>query len=82
MTVAPHHTEIHYLVDKLTPSEAEALYVLLKSTIGNRPDGPVQADTDVPARQFSFAGIMHAGPDYAERSEEILRSELGGPEPR
>jgi len=80
MTIAPHHTEIHRLVDKLMPPEAEALYVLLKSTVGGRPDEPEQADTGAPAGRFSFAGIMHAGPGYAERSKDILRTELGRPD--
>jgi hypothetical protein len=79
MTIAPHH-EIHHLVDKLTPSEAEALYVLLKSTVGDRPSEQEPDEgmlADGPVRRFSFAGIMHSGPDYAERSKQILRDELG-----
>jgi len=82
VTIAPHHTEIHRLVDKLTPPEAEALYVLLSSAVGDRPGEPIADVTAItePVRRFSFAGIMHTGPDYASRSNQILRDELGYPE--
>jgi hypothetical protein len=80
MTIAPHHTEIHQMVDRLSLVEAEALYVLLKSTIGERLPDPEPIESmlaDEPVRTFAFAGLMHAGPDYAARSSEILRNELG-----
>jgi hypothetical protein len=79
VTIAPHHTEIHRLVDKLTPPEAEALYVLLSSTVGDRPGQPIADEPAAtePVRRFSFAGIMRAGPDYSSRSKQILRDELG-----
>jgi hypothetical protein len=83
MTMAPHHSEIHHLVDKLTPTEAEALYVLLKSTVGTRPTELEPAETmlaDEPVRRFSFTGIMQAGPNYAEHSKQIIRDELGRPD--
>jgi len=82
MTIAPHHAEIHDLVDKLTPPEAEALYVPLKSTVGDRANEPEPPETmlaDEPVRRFSFSGIMHAGPGYATRAKQILSDELGRP---
>ncbi|HEX5496041.1 MAG TPA: hypothetical protein VFX70_15840 [Mycobacteriales bacterium] len=32
---------------------------------------------DEPVRTVSLIGLMHAEPDLAERSEEILRAEFG-----
>lgn len=32
-----------------------------------------------PHRTFRFVGSMHAEPDLAQRSEQILRDELGEP---
>jgi hypothetical protein len=34
---------------------------------------------DYPPRQIRFAGGMHAEPDLAQRSAEILRDEFGEP---
>ncbi|GEM_PF-2333363 len=85
MTIAPHHAEIHHLVDKLTPPEAEALYVLLKSTVGDRANEPEPPETmlaDEPVRRFSFSGIMHAGPGYAARARQVVSDELGRPDPQ
>ena len=81
MTIAPHHTEVHRLVDRLTAPEVEALYVLLSSTVGDR-DTPPAREEDAPARQhrLSFTGIASADPDFASSSAEVLRRELGGAE--
>jgi hypothetical protein len=35
------------------------------------------ARRDKPRGRPSWVGTLHAGPDFAERSEDILRSELG-----
>jgi len=82
VTIAPLYMEIHRLVDKLTQPEAEAPYVLLRSTVGDRPGEPIVDETAAvePVHRFSFAGIMHMGPDYASRSKQILQDELGRPE--
>lgn len=78
------------MVEALPAAEQEALYVLLSARLSedpqaDQPDEPARADepllADEPVRQLSFIGIMHAGPDFAERSQEILRSEMGRPEP-
>ncbi len=66
MTVA--REELHHLVDELdeetVPSAAELLRELAagRSRQRSRP---------------SWFGALQAGPDFAERSEEILRTELG-----
>lgn len=62
--------ELHQLVDDLdeetVPSAAELLRDLAarRSRQRSRP---------------SWFGALRAGPDFAERSEEILRTELGRP---
>jgi hypothetical protein len=42
---------------------------------------PTEDDDDDPG-PLSFVGIGHGGPDLAERSQEILRSELGDGDPQ
>jgi hypothetical protein len=84
MTIAPHHSEVHHMVDRLTPGQVEALYVILQSMVSKVDEGdPTAADREAassepPAKhRFSFIGIMDGEPDLAERSAEILRMELG-----
>jgi hypothetical protein len=66
MTVA--REELHHLVDELdeetVPNATELLRELAAgmSRLRSRP---------------SWFGALQAGPDYAERSDEILRTELG-----
>lgn len=68
MTMA--REELHQLVDDLdeeaVPSAAELLRDLAvrRSRQRSRP---------------AWFGALRAGPDFAERSEEILRTELGRP---
>jgi len=79
VTVVPEYAELHYLVDRLTPDQARALRAVALQFVRDEPTGPPrESEADVPARRLSFVGIGHAGPDLAERSQEILRSELGG----
>jgi len=78
MTIAPHHTEVHRLVDRLSVPEVEALYVLLSRTVGDRDQPPAQEE-DAPAKRhrLSFTGIASTDPDFASSSSEVLRRELG-----
>ena len=79
MTVAPEYGELHDLVDRLTPDQARALRAVALQFVRDEPTGlPREPQSDVPGRRLSFVGIGHGGPDLAERSQEILRSELGG----
>jgi hypothetical protein len=62
--------ELHHLVDQLdedTVPDAAALLRELAARQGRPPGRP------------SWFGALRAGPDFAERSEEILRAELGRP---
>ncbi|MFD4460714.1 hypothetical protein [Nocardia sp. NPDC058480] len=79
MTAAHDYEDLHGLVDRLTPSQARALRaVALQLVVA---DGPQPNAAAEPAggrrRRLSFAGLMHAEPDLAERSEDYLREERG-----
>lgn len=83
MTVAPHASKVHQMVDRLAPAQIEALYVILRGMIGRVDDhdtagaaGHAPGDT-APQHRFAFIGIMDGEPDLAERSASILREELG-----
>lgn len=66
MTVA--RDELHHLVDELDEETVPRATDLLRDLAARR------------SRQRSrpsWFGALQAGPDFAERSEEILRTELG-----
>ncbi|CRK59883.1 hypothetical protein [Alloactinosynnema sp. L-07] len=71
MTAEAHrYDDIHELVDQLNPVQADAVRaVVLQLVTGSgssfAPDRQV--------RRLSFAGSVTAEPDFAERSEDILR---------
>lgn len=74
------------MVDRLTPGQVEALYVILQGMVGQADEGdtgPAEEETassESPAKhRFSFIGIMDGEPDLAERSAQILREELENP---
>ncbi|MQA24005.1 MAG: hypothetical protein GEU94_00735 [Micromonosporaceae bacterium] len=70
MTAAHAHDDLHQLVDQLTPRQADAVRAVVLQLVKN----PSEQDSDRPPgrrRTLSFAGIMDAEPDLAERSEEM-----------
>jgi hypothetical protein len=79
MTVAPEYGQLHHLVDLLSLEQARALHAVALQFVRDEPN---EASSELPAgqglRRLSFVGVGHAGPDLAERSQEILWSELGG----
>jgi hypothetical protein len=85
MSAVPEYSELHHLVDQLTPDQARALRAVAVQLVRNDPvsessdRGPAEREgSTVPTqRRLSFAGIGHAGPDLAEASEQIMRAELG-----
>jgi len=83
MTVAPEYGELHRLVDRLTPEQVRALRAVALQFVRDESSEPLpELEVGVvAARRLSFVGIGHAGPDLAERSQEILWSELGNPRP-
>jgi hypothetical protein len=88
MADAPDRAEVHRLVDLLPAGQVEALYILLRGMLPGR-DEPQPSSTDVPpdewapdpgapaVRTLSIAGIARGEHDLAERSQDILRRELG-----
>jgi hypothetical protein len=77
MTAAYSYDELHHLVDRLTPRQAEAVRgVVLQLVSSTEPahDEPAPGER---RRRLPFAGLMSAEPDLAERSEDILRAEFG-----
>ncbi|MGH3545706.1 MAG: hypothetical protein ACRDPW_07265 [Mycobacteriales bacterium] len=62
--------KLHLLVDQLTAEKVDEVLQHVQRQLGQ------QAKVERPVRQLSFVGIIHEEPDFAERSEEILR-ELG-----
>lgn len=84
MTIAPDYSQLHRAVDRLSPVQAEALYIVVESMLGENPStAPADAATaDTPRKKhrlaFTAAG---SGPsDLAERAEDYLRaSDFGHP---
>jgi hypothetical protein len=62
--------ELHHLVDELDEDKVPGAVALLRELAARR---------DKPRNRPSWAGTLRAGPDFAEHSEDILRSELGRP---
>ncbi|MER7455026.1 hypothetical protein ABTW96_32590 [Nocardia beijingensis] len=79
MTAAHDYEDLHRLVDRLTPDQAHALRaVALQLVVTDVPQQSPAAEAGGERRRhLSFAGLMHAEPDLAARSEEILHEELG-----
>ena len=87
----PRRQEVHRLVDRLPAGQIEALYVLLRGMVPDAAESPAVANDaaglddwhpspDAPVvRNLSIAGIAVGDHDLGERSEEILRRELGHP---
>jgi hypothetical protein len=59
--------ELHHLVDELPEAEVRPVLVLIRG----------RADTAHGVRDLPFVSF-ESDPDLAQRSEEILRAELGG----
>ncbi|MGH3158399.1 MAG: hypothetical protein ACRDNF_17750 [Streptosporangiaceae bacterium] len=58
--------ELHHLVDELPEAKVGPVLDLVRDQVGDKDSGK--------RRRLSFAGMLHAGPDLAARSEEILRA--------
>ncbi len=59
--------ELHHLVDELPESEVQPVLELLRG----------RTDAAHGVRDLPFSASFESDPDLAERSEEILRAELG-----
>jgi hypothetical protein len=82
MTAAQYPDDLHRLVDRLSPIQAGAVRAVVLQLVGGGEADDDRSShqsmlADEPVRTFSFAGMMQAEPDLAERSEDILRAEFG-----
>lgn len=72
------HTDLHELVDRLTPEQAEALRALVRHLVAAGEEQSSASETNEGrVRRLSFAGTLRGKEDLAARSEEIVRAELG-----
>jgi hypothetical protein len=60
--------ELHHLVDELPDGQVEQVLALVRDH--------VEDSYPEKRRRLSFAGLLHAEPDFAARSKEILRTEF------
>lgn len=71
----PARDEFHHLVDDLPDEQVAPMLALVRASMQDQPAGA--GETPPRRRKLSFAGLISAEPDLAERSEEILRDEFG-----
>jgi hypothetical protein len=76
VTAAHAYEDLHRLVDQLTPGQAQEVREHVLRLVEEEDAVRPRLDQEVP-RDLSFIGLIHAEPDLAERSEQILRDELG-----
>ena len=74
MTIAPDYSELHHAVDRLRPDQAEALYVVVESMLGQPIHPRPAADqASVPTRhRLAFTAAGNGPPDLSERAFERL----------
>jgi hypothetical protein len=62
--------ELHSLIDRLDQDQLPSAATLLRELAGRR---------DKPRSRPSWAGMLRVGPDFAEQSDDLLRTGLGRP---
>jgi hypothetical protein len=79
VTAAHDYDDLHHLVDRLSPRQAERLRVLVASDPELAPaTGP--GGQNAARRHLSITGIWESGRgDLAERHDEIIRGRLKRP---
>jgi hypothetical protein len=79
MTAANDYDDLHHLVDRLTPGQAERLRVLVASDPELSPTAEPEGQR-APKRRLSIIGIWESGRgDLSERHDEIIRERLKRP---
>lgn len=82
MTIAPDYSELHRAVDRLSPVQAEALYVVVESMLGDSPSTASAesstADGPRTTHRLSFTSAGSGPADLAERAEDHLRASSFG----
>jgi hypothetical protein len=78
----PEYSDLHRLVDRLTPTRVRALRAVALELVRGEPEAraatPEESSSGTAARRLSFAGAGQGPSDLAASSEDILRRELGG----
>jgi hypothetical protein len=82
VTAAHDYDDLHHLVDRLSPRQAERLRVLVASdpelASAARPEAPAEGEHG--QRRLSIVGIWDSGRgDLSERHDEIIRRRLKRP---
>jgi hypothetical protein len=76
------YSQLHQAVDRLSPAQAEALFVVVASMLGRSPEAgsvDVPAAVSAPARhRLSFTAAGSGPADLAERAEDYLRASAFG----
>lgn len=76
MTAAHDYDDLHHLVDRLTPGQAERLRVLVAADPDLAP-APEPEGEHLANRRVSIIGIWDSGRgDLSERHDEIIRKRL------
>jgi hypothetical protein len=82
MTAAHDYDDLHHLVDRLSPRQAERLRVLVASDPELASAAQLEAEGagGQPERRLSVIGIWESGHgDLSERHDEIIRGRLKRP---
>jgi hypothetical protein len=76
MTIAPDYRELHRAVDRLSPVQADALYVVVEAMLGGSVPtaSSDSAGLHVPrsAHRLSFTAAGSGPADLAERADDYL----------
>ena len=76
VTAAHDYEDLHHLVDRLTPRQAERLRLLVASDPDLAPEAEPQEE-EAPEGPVSIVGIWESGrDDLSERHDEIIRQRL------
>jgi len=84
VTAAHHYDDLHHLVDRLSPLQAERLRVLVASdpelASAAQPEAKGDGEGEQAGQRLSVIGIWESGRgDLSERHDEIIRGRLKRP---
>jgi hypothetical protein len=76
---AYHHDDLHHLVNRLNPAQADAVRAVVLQLVTNDSQGAKGTDVARPDDwpPAWFGSITAGEPDIAERTRDILRAEYG-----
>jgi hypothetical protein len=78
MTITPDYRQLHQAVDRLSPAQAEALYVVVESMLGEgsatEPAGAGPDGDSHSGHRLSFTAAGSGPEDLAEHAEDYLRA--------